>query len=713
MLEYTETESKSYEERYQEALTQIPLYTKDWTNFNAADPGITILENMIGFETLQQERLLQIPFRVRQNLMKLVGFEIRKGRPARLLLCAEGVKAPVMLPQNHKFRLGPLTFETNRRIAVDDSRVTAAYSRRETEDRKTHEKKVIIRDCATLLDHETAVPVEIFGEQPQAQDALYLILNRLPESRREVIFYFSLRERGGRNPLPEHVENTFAAISWELYTDQGFVPLKVRDCTNAFLTSGEVRLRLPEERAALWQDKDAAGIPEGYCIRAVLTRADYDVRPRVTAIWGFLFEVWQKDTLSEVHTFHKAQEVELESEISREAYIDVFVREEKGGSYRRYEITEGGEKQGRYYERKDLGNGRHSIRFDRSRYGFAPLSGRGCVEVLVYTEDVARRYALGKVLGYDDQVIELPYKHLVNESFCILAKRTAANGEAIYDFVRPDRYEDEALTYHLLENDGTIVIEDAGAFIGAQLFLAACSTMRGSEGNIRAGNTLVSDHDRSGIRYYAPGAGMGGAYRERLESVRQRFLKDIETPYTAVTEADYQRIVQRTPGLCIHKVGASMDAERNLIQIAVKPATDERFPKLSPIYEKTILKELERRRLLSTRVEILQPMYASVNVTARIYVKPHYENARAQIEALIREKTDYLRSDKGFGELLKFDDIFHAVEMLPCVEFVYELSLRPQTATFVRMQDADILPDKNCLLYPGEIVIEEIAYEQR
>ena len=699
MLDYKRTEGKDYNQRYAEAISQIPLYTKDWTNFNISDPAITILETLVGYEVVQQDHLDEVPFEVQQNLMKMVGFEIRKGRMARLLLSAQNVLNPFTLPANHKFMIGDLFFETNKAVTIDNYRLIGVYG----------EKNGEFEDFRFLLDRETKIPAEIFGSQPEAGNALYFVANKLPDPEKEMIFYLQLKERFNRNPFTERMENTFASIQFEVYTDTGFVRLNVRDNTNAFLTSGEIRMRLPSMPAAVY-----TGTPkEGYCIRAVLTRAEYDIRPKVIGVEAFLFEVWQKNTRSECHNFHnRTTDVELASELAEEAYIDVYCKEEKGSSYHRYQFSSGTEQHGRFVEMERLDYGRFIFRFDKDKYGYAPVKCKNNVKIVCYTEQVMRQYSLGRVMGYDNQVVLLPFNHLVNDTFCIMARRITEDGEELFDFVRPDRYEEEALTYHLLENDGRIIIEDAGDFIGAELYLSAVAETRGPDGNIRSGNVLRSLHDYSGANYFNPGEGTGGAFRERLESVRERFLNDMEMPYTAVTEKDYERVVKYTPGLCIHKAHASMDGDRNLVRIAVKPGTDEDFPRLSESYKKIIRSQLELRRLLTTRVELVSPAYTQVNVSGTIYVKMHYENSQAIIEDTIRQKIDYLNSEKNFGELLKFDDVFRAVELLDCVEYIYELSLRPLTTAHAKMKDADILPAENCLLTPGQISLELITFEK-
>ena len=108
---------------------------------------------------------------------------------------------------------------------------------------------------------------------------------------------------------------------------------------------------------------------------------------------------------------------------------------------------------------------------------------------------------------------------------------------------------------------------------------------------------------------------------------------------------------------------------------------------------------------------MVQPVYMPVNVLATVYVKLRYEDAAKMIEESIKEHIDYLNSKKNFGELLKFDEVFHSIEMLECVEYVYELSLRPKSLSGAKLIDADILPDNNCLLYPGEIKVETLTFE--
>lgn len=698
MLVNKNLNDKTYQELISEAIMQIPLYTTEWTNFNPSDPGMTILENLTAFEALQQESIRQVTPQIRQKLLKMLGFTERKGRCARILMSAEGVKEPVELQANQPFYLGDLTFETNRRMRLGGYSLTGVYGQHDGS----------FQDYSYLINDDIPKAAMIFGETPGEGDCVYFTADRLPEPGEEMIFYMTLANRFNRNPYEEKGNNTFADLVWECYTGNGYEPMNVADYTSCFLVSGEVRMRMPNTAAAVCEE-----LPKpAYVIRTRVIKADYDVSPKLLSVAGFLFEAWQKETKSVCYTFQKYSKITLNSELMEEGYLQVFCKEEKGSFYRRYEpVSEEGDR-GRFYTLEHERYGVNTFSFDRRRFGYAPDKLKNAVKIMVYSEEMMRRFYLGIVQGYDAQELELPVKNIVAESFCIIAKRTDENGEEIFDFVRPNYYEEDSLTYYLLENEGKIVIEDAGVFIGAALYMGSCSITRGQEGNIRKGNHFRTGKNLQDIVFVNEGPGTGGCFRESIADVRERFLADMNKPYTAVTAADYESIVKRAPGLCIHKVRAVLREERNEVQIAVKPGTDERFPKLSDTYRKSLEQLLEKKRLLTTRVEIVPPVYLPINVKGVIYVKRHYEREQGLIEQTIREQLDYLESERNFGDVLKFDEVFRAVENLECVEYIYDLTLHPQYPGAAKIRDNDIYPNEDCLCYAGDIQLEIRNYEK-
>jgi len=701
MLRIENTYSRTFEERMADNYSAIPLLSREWTNFNASDPGITILENLTAFEAVQGSRIDNLSDRAKLMLLRIAGFKRMRGKCARLLLSRTDDMGRVVIRNNQRFMLGDLPFETRKEVDLKDVRLTGIFSYFNDS----------FHDFSYLSDSEFKVQTRIFGSTPKSGDSIYFVSNGLPSPGEDTWFYITLDSRFNRNKVEDRADNLFAGIKWECYTKEGFKEMRVRDYTGAFLLSGEIKLRMPDCEAAVYED----GPVNGYCIRAVLTRANYDISPVVTLINAFMFEVWQKDTKSVSLTLSKQKNIRVTGPYADEGYILVFGKEKKGSSYKRYELSLTGDMEGRFclYEKADNA---FLLTFDEKRFGFEPGKFKDGIKIVIYSEEIMRRYRVGTVIGYDEQEIELPVKHIVPDSFSLIARRTDEDGEYIYDFVRPDKTGDCTLNYSLLENEGKIIIEDAGDFIGAELFMAGVAVTEGPKGNVRGGNYFVSEelnrtYGRS-IRFYNPGPGTGGAFSETTRDVQRRFRDDIYTPYTCVTAADYERAVARTPGLCIRKVRAKMDELENLVHISVMPGTDEDKPKLSDSYRKAIASELSERRLITTRFQIMSPVYVSVSVRSTVYVKRHFGDCRDRIEKRFREKLDYIGSDRNFGDVLKFEEVFRAVEELDCVEFIYELALIPENMTRARVIDTDIHPTENCLLYPGDIDLEIVTYEK-
>ncbi|MDD2972848.1 MAG: baseplate J/gp47 family protein [Lachnospiraceae bacterium] len=695
---YSKTfEDKTFEDLMEEALIQIPLYSKEWTNYNVSDPGITIIENLAAFQLLQQTYINQITDEVREKLLKMAGFEARKGKCARVLLQPSNVQDTFMLPANQKFTLGDLNYEINRQTEITDNYISEIYTR----------SGDCWNNCSQLLG-KVDIPVTIFGKQPVEKQEIYLVFHKAIPKKQEVLCYVRTDTSKVRNLKNSRIRNEFANIKWECYTDNGFQKVKCKDYTGNFLLNGEIRFQIPEVEM-----KACEMLPNGgYTIRGTLCKANYDLAPSLLSISGFLFEAWQKDTRAVCYTFQNNRQIRLYCDLLEEDYVNVFCRENKGESYRLYQVNNQPDQTGRYYEKRRIDFGVYEFIFDRDRYQYGPGRLKDAVKIVAYNEQMMRQYELGVVYGYDEQEITLPVKHIVPESFSIIAERISKEGDKIYDFVKPNRDGEGELYYILQEHEGKILIMDAGDFIDARLLLGGCSVTAGEEGNVLENNIFLPVGYDSEVIFTNPARGAGGRFSETLDEVKKRFLQDINHPYTAVKGEDYEKLVKEIPELCIHKVKAMVNQKENEVRVVAKPYSSVRYPKLSELYQNAIYQYLDQRRLLSTVIKVIQPNYVGIDVRGTIYVKKHYEHSREQIEALLNRKLDYVNGEEQFGATVKFDEIFHEIEELECVEFVYELALYPQNSKYAIQKGMDIELDNSCLSYPGEYYLEVNTYIQ-
>ena len=694
MLNPKSIPEKTYEELMEENLSKIPVYSGEWTNYNPADPGITVLENLSAIQIVQQNQINEVTPAVRAMLLKMLGYQTRRGRSAEVYLEASGVQQAFDIPADQRFMVGDISFETTLPRHMTASHLTGLYSRSE---------KGLVNLCY-VLDKDVTLQARVFGNPPEDGAELYFVMDAPLKTGENGTVYVNTVGGCERNPFEKDGNLSFADISWECYTKEGFVPMKVSDGTHGFIQSGYISFRQPEAEAVVYTEGEISG----YVWRAVLKKSEYDINPAITDMTGFLFPVYQKETKIIAHSFQTASAVTLNSAMQEKGYVKVYAKEKKGTSYVEYtECTEEGQT-GRYYRKIRRGSGKYSFEFDREAFGCAPGHVKNAVKVVVYNEEMMRKYYLGQIQGYDSQEFALPCGHVVTSTFSVIAERERKNGEKYYDFLKPGRLGEREMSYVLYENEGKIRVTNPGSYVGAKLYLGSLAVTLGPEGNVRKGNEFfpVDMEMDPSVRFFNPATGTGGCFQETFEDVRKRFIHDLNTPETAVRPADYESLIRRTPGLCIRKVRAWMDYARNEVQAVVLPDNDVAYPQLSDKYRAEIEQWLEERRLLCTRIRVRQPVYVAVFTSGTIYVKPHYEGCREQIEEVIRRNLDYIKGNQQFGQTLRFDRLFHEIESLDCVSYIYELSVNPQNMTCAAVDGTDIVPAENCLLYPGNMKLD-------
>jgi Baseplate J-like protein len=109
-------DGRTYDELRDEALRRIPVHNPDWTNFNASDPGVTLVE-LFAFMT---ENLLyrsnQIPERNRRKFLSLLGVPLQAASPAHGIVTFSNDRGPLetlTLSSGVEVRAGNVGFRTD------------------------------------------------------------------------------------------------------------------------------------------------------------------------------------------------------------------------------------------------------------------------------------------------------------------------------------------------------------------------------------------------------------------------------------------------------------------------------------------------------------------------------------------------------------------------------------------------------------------------
>lgn len=692
MLSPKSVNRKTYEELMEENLGKIPIYTDEWTNFNPSDPGITMLENLSAFQIYQHDMMGNVSDAVKMSLMKLLGYTPNKGSGAKVYIEPQGLTERMYIPADQRYMVGSISFETTLARTMTASHIVGIYG---IDESGSH-------NYSYILEKDMTISAAIMGKNPEINNQVYIELDKPLDPGEQATIYVEVVNAFKRNRFIQGQENLFAELKWECYTQDGFKPIKVIDDTYGFLLDGYIQVQMPQIEAKYYKDDKL----EGYVWRVTLVKSEYDVAPLVKSISNFLFPAIQKETLVIAHTFQKSSSVTIKSHLLEDGFVKVFCKEKKGSSYRLYECANDKDRKGRFYQKNKIDYGTYSFEFDKQSFGYGPENIKNAIKIVVYNNEMIKHYYLGEVYGYDNQEIDLPKQHVMSETFSLIAQRELDDGTYVYDFLKPSKQGENKFVYVLYENVGKIVIRDAGDYIGAKLYISSISVNLGEEGNVIAGNYFIPYGPKQNIVYRNPANGNGGCFQENLEDVRKRFARDLSIPKTAVTAQDYKVLVADTPGLCISKVNVWMDYDKNEVQLVVMPGSEQIYPKLSDTYTDVIKKYIDDKRLLSTKINIMQPVYAPVYVRGTIYVKPHYEGCAEQIEQVIRDEIDYINGDKQFGQTLRFDALFHRIEYLDCVSYIYELDIKPQNSIAATLDGVNIKPDENCLLYLGTLKLD-------
>jgi predicted phage baseplate assembly protein len=110
-------DDRTFEQLKAELVERIPVYTREWTNHNESDPGITLLELFAFLGESLLYRFNQIPDTTRTAFLRLLDVQRLPARPARVLVAAQTERpAGVQLLAHRELRAGPVSFETDKEL---------------------------------------------------------------------------------------------------------------------------------------------------------------------------------------------------------------------------------------------------------------------------------------------------------------------------------------------------------------------------------------------------------------------------------------------------------------------------------------------------------------------------------------------------------------------------------------------------------------------
>lgn len=702
MISNITPKQKTVEELLREAMSLIPVYTREWTNYNQSDPGITTIENLTAYHTYQLASMDDLMDGARAKLLKLLGFTGGSVAPAKCAFSIISAEDRMKLLAGTKFSSGDIVFENEKTIDYTNLNLQSAFIVRGSSE----------RDISHIAAKMTDSGVQLFSAKSDTESELYLYLDLMPTPNSDISFSFTVVfAEGERNPLSAEKDISFSELVWEYYTEKGWTEMAVSDETHGFMRSGLVTMRLPLENGEMF-----SGADDGYCIRMRAKKQEFDAMPRIRYIASNVFPVIQRDTKVTTMLFNGSgedrQRISIRSALPLYGKLMVFCREEaESGAFYLYTEAGSGAAKGRHYTRRTAEDGRTVISFNANRYGYIPAHCENAVRIVCCTDDFDDKQTLGKLYGFDNQELETGIENISADSFEIMVKSKDKNGVDVYYPAKPET-DGENMPYYTIDcESGKLTFVKPCFDEENEVMLSSCILCKGESGNIRFDETFVINRPESfpylsfPASAFNPVSAHGGKNAVTTEELRQEFVRDINTPTTAVTRSDYEYIAKTTPALLIHKAKAYATGA-NTIDLVVKPRAQKGLPVLSDEYCDAIQYNIEQHRMITTKISLLSPNYVPLEVYGTIYVKKHYTNSRAAIEALLKSELDYVNSDRDFGETVDYGLLRSKLEQLDCVEQVSEFTLEAFSEHAVQKTGASVEMDHTALCYLRRINLD-------
>lgn len=681
MLPIRSLDNETFADISQSAKELISKLYPDWTDYNYHDPGITFIELFAWLKEMQQYHLDQVGHSNRLKFLKLLDTRQRPKKPAHALVRVYGAAEDMTLPQGARLLAGEIPFETVHSEPVTASNIVDCYC-------PSGDGRV---DFGPLLSSDAGrARCYPFGRNPKVGHRFYIGFDKPLRPQKTFSLYFDVLQDYPvrRNPVRAgHDFQPLAQLNWEYRAADGWRPLTVhRDRTHAFLQDGGVTLSLEGEMARREGH-------EGYWLRVTLMENSYDIPPVLCGLAVNMLATRQMETLSWYCDYDVVQSGEnfflVEHDLARRGRVEAFALEDSG--WRRLSPP----------ECVPVDNGA------KTQVEAELPAGCRKVRLVCHAEEFAGRRIAGVGDGFPNQRFELDETRLMEDGFRILVADEAGG---LFDEWRqtPDFDASGPADRHYVfdEDRGVLLFGDCehGMAPTGEILIIACVRTLGRDGNVKAGriDRFAADN---GLQAVNPDNARAGENRESLDSVFLRVRGNLRRVERAVTYEDYEQLVSETPGLMIRSckaIPASWTPRRDgsidesCVSIVVQPYAGERVQRLSSAYVRNIQTYLHDKRLLGTRVSVMSPEYIGIAIFGEVAVKPYYPDARARVEAVVRE---FFAGTWEFGRPVLHSNLYGILDTLDCVSAVYSLTIDAQGKGITRSVNGDVMLPQNGLAY--------------
>lgn len=242
-------DDRKFQDIVDEAKKRINHYCEEWTDHNVSDPGVTLIELFAWMTETVLYRMNQVPDRHYIKFMEMMGIRLQSPASARVPITfwlSAPQPTPVTIPAGTEVATTqteterPIVFTTDEAFTIFPVELTSVLSRTTGEDgRQKIFRSLNLRLLAAGFKGEN-----IFTDTPQLGDALYL--GFMEDMSHHILGLETEWDSAGG----AGVDPTMPPLVWEASTgqdDQRWHPCEVDiDNTKGLNSNGRIRIHLPQ-----------------------------------------------------------------------------------------------------------------------------------------------------------------------------------------------------------------------------------------------------------------------------------------------------------------------------------------------------------------------------------------------------------------------------------------------------------------------------------
>lgn len=568
-----------------------------------------------------------------------------------------------------------------------------------------------------------------------------------------------------QNKFPEQISDFIpsATIAWEYYNSQNnWTELQIEDDETLMLSkSGRFWFTTPNDMGI----RNIFPFPKQlYWLRAKVQQAGYELPPKINTIRLNTISITQKNTVSEVKTFSSdnnhtqsisASYVALAGDnilqvrqFDLTLLLTIFCLKPVDITYWVFIILQINQELkaedgcwkdwSNYNLYKDEIEGTITFTFDSK----IPPQGKNNIRVISYLFDFENLLFLGRSNGLPYQTFSLQSLSVASATLKVQVREKSNKDYLWRDWNRVDDFHGSKPKdpHYIFDSENGLIRFGDGingdipqvplSLSEKNIRIISCQTIAGEKGNVEA-KTInqfwhpIYTYERE-LKVENLEQVSGGSEKETLERGKLRARKDLKQISRTVTDKDFELLALSTPGLRVARAKAiiskSEDA-KSLVKIVVVPDSESPKPQPSKGFLQNVSRYLESRRLITTQLQVIPPIYVEISVKATVIIKAGYnpEQIRNQINKTLTE--EFLHPLNGgnegkgwsFGRTVYKSEIYQVMDKTFGVDYVESLELFIMNAdknTNPRFKDGNIEISPYSLICSNKHKIKILTYSE-